>query len=213
LLKKETWLELLKQQRAIAVIRAIDFTMGMKMATAVAKGGINLIEITWNSYQPARLVRELTQELTNCVIGVGTILTVVELEQAIEAGAQFCFSPHYDQQLLTMGIAADIPMIPGALSPTEIVTAWHNGASSVKVFPVEAMGGVKYIKTLQGPLKTIPLIPTGGVTLTNAKDYIKNGAIAVGLARELFPEHLVIAEKWQEITNRTELMRQQLISF
>ena len=203
-MKKETWLELLKQQRAIAVIRSPNVAIGIKMATAVAKGGISLIEITWNSTEPAQLVRELKTQLTDCVIGVGTILTIPQLEEAIAVGAEFCFSPHYEQKLLATGIAAYIPMIPGALTPTEIITAWQNGASSVKVFPVTALGGVKYIESLQIPLGGIPLIPTGGVTLTNAQDYLNSGAIAVGLSRELFPPDLLLTQNWSQITARTQ---------
>jgi 2-dehydro-3-deoxyphosphogluconate aldolase/(4S)-4-hydroxy-2-oxoglutarate aldolase len=210
LLKQETWLNLLTKYRIIAVIRTPNLTTGIKMATAVAEGGIKLIEITWNSYQPTQLVKELKRELNDCVIGVGTILNIAELEEAIAVGAEFCFSPHYNPQLQQKGIEANLIMIPGALSPTEILQAWQNGASSVKVFPVEAMGGPKYIQSLQGPLGHIPLIPTGGVTLANASDYLKSGAIAVGLARELFPSHLVSSENWLEITQRTHKFCQSL---
>ncbi|ELR96363.1 bifunctional 4-hydroxy-2-oxoglutarate aldolase/2-dehydro-3-deoxy-phosphogluconate aldolase [Gloeocapsa sp. PCC 73106] len=205
-MQKETWLKLLSQYRAIAVIRSPDLTLGIHMATAVAQGGMNLLEITWNSDEPAQLLRELKTRLSHCVIGVGTILTLKQLEEAIASGAQFCFSPHYDPQLLQLSQEAQIPLIPGALSPTEILKAWHDGASSVKVFPVDAMGGVKYIQSLQGPLDGIPLIPTGGVTLENAATFIKSGAIAVGLAKELFPQALVVTKNWQAIALRTQLL-------
>lgn len=209
-METENWLKLLRQQRAIAVIRSSDLSLGINMATAVAKGGISIVEVTWNSSEPAQLVRELKIKLTDCVIGVGTILNVAQLEEAIAAGAEFCFSPHYDPQIQTSGQQANLAMIPGALSPTEIIQAWENGASSVKVFPVEAMGGPKYIQSLQGPLRGIPLIPTGGVTLDNAATFIESGAIAVGLARELFPKSLIVAEDWQGITERTQHLCQSL---
>ena len=202
-MEKETWLKLLQQQRVIAVIRSPDLTTGIQMATAVAQGGIRLIEITWNSSQPAQLVKELTTRLTNCIIGVGTILTPGQLEEAITAGAQFCFSPHYHPELLSLGIAANLAMIPGALTPTEIVTAWSQGASSVKVFPVTALGGAQYIHSLQTPLAGIPLIPTGGVTLANAQTYLNSGAIAVGLGRDLFPTELIVTQNWSKISART----------
>lgn len=203
-MKKEAWLKLLQQQRVIAVIRSGDLATGIQMATAVSQGGLKLIEITWNSAQPAQLVQELKTRLTDCVIGVGTILTPYQLEEAIASGAEFCFSPHYQPELLSMGITANLAMIPGALTPTEIINAWQNGASSVKVFPVAAVGGITYIQSLQVPLAGIPLIPTGGVTLANAHTYLNSGAIAVGIARDLFPPELILTQSWQKIRARTD---------
>jgi 2-dehydro-3-deoxyphosphogluconate aldolase/(4S)-4-hydroxy-2-oxoglutarate aldolase len=107
-------------------------------------------------------------------------------------------------------VEAGIPIVPGALSPTEIVTAWQAGASCIKVFPIEAVGGANYIKSLQGPLGQIPLIPTGGVTLENAKEFIIAGAVAVGLSGELFPKSLVVAEDWEAVAQRANTLRQRL---
>ncbi len=96
------------------------------------------------------------------------------------------------------------------MTPTEIVTAWDAGASGVKVFPIQAVGGASYIKALQGPLSHIPLIPTGGVTLENAKELIAAGAIAVGLAGELFPKDLIAAQDWTAIAQRAKILNEQL---
>jgi 2-dehydro-3-deoxyphosphogluconate aldolase/(4S)-4-hydroxy-2-oxoglutarate aldolase len=101
-------------------------------------------------------------------------------------------------------------MIPGAFSPTEIVNAWQAGASCVKVFPISTLGGVAYVKSLQGPLGEIPLIPTGGVTLKNAEAFIEAGAIAVGLSSELFPPALLSEQNWQAIAKQAEILTQQL---
>ena len=132
------------------------------MAQAVAAGGMRLIEITWNSERAADLISQLQSELPNCVIGSGTLLTLEDLQGAIAAGAQFCFTPHTNLTLIQAAAKRQMPIIPGALSPTEIVTAWQAGAPCVKVFPVGAVGGAGYIRSLQGPLGQIPLIPTGG---------------------------------------------------
>lgn len=169
------------------------------MALAVALGGMQLIEITWNSDKAPELIRCLRSELPDCLIGSGTLLKLEELQQAIAAGAQFLFTPHVDPTLIQTAVAANIPIVPGAMSPTEIVTAWHLGASCVKVFPIQAIGGAHYIKSLQGPLGHIPLIPTGGVTVENAKALLQAGAIAVGLAGDLFPKTLVSARDWDAI--------------
>ncbi|WP_414528209.1 bifunctional 4-hydroxy-2-oxoglutarate aldolase/2-dehydro-3-deoxy-phosphogluconate aldolase [Nodularia chucula] len=204
------WLSQLQQNRAIAVIRSADMGLAHKMAMAVVAGGMHLIEITWNSDRPGQLISQLRADLPHCLIGTGTLLNVAQLEDAIAAGAQFLFTPHVDRLMIQTAVAANIPIIPGALTPTEIVTAWNYGATCVKVFPVQAMGGINYIKSLQGPLGNIPVIPTGGVTLENAEEFIQAGAIAVGLSGQLFPQHLVKEENWQAIASQAHMLMQRL---
>jgi len=206
----QVWLSQLRKNRAIAVIRASKIELGEQMAMAVASGGMQLIEITWNSDRAAELIAKLRMKLPDCLIGTGTLFNVQQLEDAIASGAQFLFSPHIDVAMIAAAVAKDVPIIPGALTPTEIVTAWHQGASCVKVFPVQAVGGASYIKSLQGPLGHIPLIPTGGVTLENASEFIQAGAVAVGLSSELFPKKLVAAENWQAIAQHASNLIQHL---
>ena len=206
----QSWLTLLQQTRAIAVIRTAKIEQGRQMALAVAAGGIQLIEITWNSDRPTELIQQLRLELPNCTIGTGTLLTLNQLKEAVAAEAQFLFTPHVDPVMIQTAVAHSIPIIPGALTPTEIVTAWQAGASCVKVFPVQAVGGASYIKSLQGPLGQIPLIPTGGVTLENAKEFIAAGAIAVGLSGQLFPQQLVELGDWEAIAQIAKNLLQQL---
>ncbi len=205
-----SWLSLLQQQRVIAVLRYTHLKTGLKMAQAVADAGIELLEVTWSSEQPEALVTQLRTQLPHCTIGAGTILDQKQLESAIAAGAEFLFSPHLNLNLLQSAIAASVPLIPGALTPTEIVTAWQAGASCIKVFPIQAMGGVNYLKNLRSPLPQISLIPTGGVTLENASDFINAGAIAVALSGNLFPASLVATGDWQTITKKAQFLRQQL---
>lgn len=205
-----SWLTLLQQHRLIAVIRASEQFLGWQMAQAVAIGGLSLIEITWNSDRAPELISQLRSELPNCMIGTGTLLNVEQLQQAIEAGAQFLFTPHVNLTLIAAAVKAGVPIVPGALTPTEIVTAWEAGASGVKVFPIQAVGGASYIKALQGPLGHIPLIPTGGVTLDNAQELIQAGAIAVGLAGDLFPKPFVATQDWKAITQRAKTLKRQL---
>ncbi|MCT7951114.1 bifunctional 4-hydroxy-2-oxoglutarate aldolase/2-dehydro-3-deoxy-phosphogluconate aldolase [Ancylothrix sp. C2] len=209
----EAWLRLLQQERAIAVIRASQMSLGIQMALAVASGGMRLIEITWNSDRAAETICYLRSHLPDCVIGVGTLLNINDLEEALAAGAEFLFSPHTDEKMIKMAINAAVPIVPGALSPTEIVTAWGAGAAAVKVFPVSAVGGASYIKSLQGPLGHIPLIPTGGVTLENAAKFIAAGAIAVGLAGELFPKTLVATGNWQAVAQRSQSLKTALLVY
>jgi 2-dehydro-3-deoxyphosphogluconate aldolase / (4S)-4-hydroxy-2-oxoglutarate aldolase len=200
----DCWLALLKQHRAIAVIRSDDWTRGRGMARAVATAGMPLIEITWNSDRPAHLIDHLRETLPDCVIGAGTLLTLAQVREAIAAGAQYLFTPHVATDLIDLAVAQQIPLVAGALSPTEIVQAWQAGAASVKIFPVQAMGGVDYIRGLQGPLCQIPLVPTGGITVENAQQFLAAGAIAVGLSGNLFPAQAVSDRDWDRITHQAK---------
>jgi 2-dehydro-3-deoxyphosphogluconate aldolase / (4S)-4-hydroxy-2-oxoglutarate aldolase len=204
------WLLKLQTFRAIAVIRAPQLELARQMALAVADGGIKLIEITWNSAEAGKLINKLRSELPDCMIGTGTVLNLQDLNNAIASGAQYVFTPHVDSQLIHTGLEKNIPINLGALTPTEIVSAWNLGASGVKVFPVQSLGGANYIQSLQGPLGYIPLIPTGGVTLENARDFILSGAIAVGLSGELFPKALVEAGNWDAIAQNAKTLLQTL---
>ncbi|NEQ78377.1 MAG: bifunctional 4-hydroxy-2-oxoglutarate aldolase/2-dehydro-3-deoxy-phosphogluconate aldolase [Okeania sp. SIO2C9] len=209
-MNQENWLKILEQNRIIAVIRASEIEIGMKMAKAVAAGGIRIIEITWNSHKASELITLLRSELSTCIIGTGTLLTIEELQKALKIGCQFIFTPHTNPAMIQTAKIAAVPIIPGALSPTEILTAWQAGASCVKIYPISAVGGATYITSLQGPLGEIPLIPTGGVTLGNAKEFIKAGAIAVGLSGKLFPKDLIIAKNWEAIARQTQALVREL---
>ncbi|MDR9404140.1 MAG: bifunctional 4-hydroxy-2-oxoglutarate aldolase/2-dehydro-3-deoxy-phosphogluconate aldolase [Halothece sp. Uz-M2-17] len=204
------WLETVKREQVIAVIRAVPKALGKQLAQAMQKGGIRLIEITWNSDQPEELIPELRAEMPDCMIGTGTVLNEDELNCAIALGVEFIFTPHVNPQLIATANAHKIPIIPGALSPTEIITAWQAGATAVKVFPAQSVGGVDYIESLQGPLGNIPLIPTGGVTLENAQGFLDAGATAVGLSSQLFPKSLISTENWDAITQRAFNLKQTL---
>ena len=206
----QSWLTLLKKHRAIAVIRSSEKELAWQMASSVAAGGIQFIEITWNTHKAAELIAQLRSEFPSFSIGTGTLLNLEQLQQAIDCGAQFLFTPHTDVAMIKTAVDAGVPIVPGAFSPTEIVTAWQAGATCVKVFPISALGGATYLKSLQGPLGHIPLIPTGGVTLENAKVFIDAGAIAVGLAGDLFPKHLVENRDWRAIVQIARNLAQNL---
>ncbi len=206
---QEAWLTQLKQQRLIAVIRAQELALGHQMANTLIQAGIQLIEVTWNSDGPAHLVAQLRERHPDRTIGVGTILSQGELAEAIAAGAQFAFCPHTHPSLIEWGESQHCPMIPGALSPTEIVTDWQAGASSVKIFPAQSLGPA-YIRYLQGPLGHIPLIPTGGVNHENAPAFLEAGAIAVGVASCLFLPELMQAQDWPGLVTHIQTFRQRI---
>ncbi len=206
----QAWLSQLQQHKAIAVIRAPKMAWGEQMAFAVARGGMQLIEITWNCDRAPELINQLRSQLPTCIIGTGTLFNVEQVREAIACGAEFLFTPYVNAEMITTAVKHNIPIIPGALTPTEIVTAYHQGASCVKVFPVQSVGGTKYIKSLQGPMSHIPLIPTGGISVENAVEFLEAGAIAVGLSSELFPQKSIIEENWTGITEQAKNLMRKL---
>jgi 2-dehydro-3-deoxyphosphogluconate aldolase / (4S)-4-hydroxy-2-oxoglutarate aldolase len=204
------WLTLLQRHRSIAVIRAPEFSIGQKMAQAVIQAGMRLIEITWDSDRPGDLITDLRMTYPDCTIGTGTIFTPLELTAAIEAGSQFVFTPSCNPPLIQQAQTRGIPMIPGALTPTEIVTAWQAGAAAVKVFPISVMGGARYLQALREPLRQIPLIPTGGVTLENSIEMLQSGATAIGLSSSLFPKQAIAAQNWDKIQEIAQMLVAQV---
>jgi 2-dehydro-3-deoxyphosphogluconate aldolase / (4S)-4-hydroxy-2-oxoglutarate aldolase len=205
-----TWLTALRQDRAIAILRAASLAEGQAMADAAVAGGLRWLEVTLNSAEPLSLLRSLRQRYPNCWVGVGTVRSAGELDEAIAAGAQYAFSPFFDPKILQTAQTAGLPWIPGALTPTEIITAWSAGASAVKVFPVEALGGPRYIANLQGPIPDVLTIPTGGVTIDNAAAFIDAGALAVGLGSSLFLTPDVAAGNWEAIAGYARTLTDRL---
>ena len=198
------FLECLRHQRAIAVLRAPRFELGLRMAEAVAAGVVRLIEITWNSDQPDQLVERLRHTLPHCWIGVGTVLSRSDLQAAIAAGAEFGFSPYTDPDLVAWAADRRWPLVPGALTPSEIGTAWRAGAPAVKVFPVWAMGGPSYLRSLKAPLGHIPLVPTGGLAIDHVDAMLQAGATAVGLSTGLCPVEAIAQQDWGTLTQRAQ---------
>ncbi|MEM7796587.1 MAG: bifunctional 4-hydroxy-2-oxoglutarate aldolase/2-dehydro-3-deoxy-phosphogluconate aldolase [Cyanobacteria bacterium P01_C01_bin.118] len=209
---QQRWLKTLQTHRVIAVIRATTVESGLNMAIAAAAGGIHLLEVTWNSYQPVALLQAIQKAVPHCTVGVGTILTEEELRIAIATGAQFCFSPHTSLTLLNHGRTVHIPTVAGAMTPTEILTAWQAGATSVKIFPIKALKGATYLQCLQGPMGHIPLIPSGGVTTKNAVDLLTAGATAVGISSGLFIDEYVRHQNWQAIETQALQLNQTIHS-
>ena len=202
----KSWLSLLQQHRIIAVIRADNVVSAREMALAAAAGGIKLLEITWNTDRAESLIPKLQQELPDCKIGAGTILDIESAERAIACGCSFLFTPHTNPALIAKGLENSIPVVAGALTPTEIITAWQAGAAAVKVFPIKTVGGTDYLQCLQPVLRDIPLIPTGGITIQNADKFLNAGAIAVGISSDLFPPEAIADSDWTEIITRSQML-------
>lgn len=202
------WPHQLQQMPVIAVIRVgePDLDLGFTMATTALQAGIRFIEIAVAAPEaceiPLDLIEDLRSEYPDHQIGAGTVLTVEQAEQAIQAGAQFVVSPVLDRDILHRCQQQQIPAIPGALTPGEIWGASQAGATAIKVFPVESLGGIAYLHHLRKPLGSLPLIPTGGVTLANTQEFLEAGAMAVGIGADLFPGQWVAEGNWPGIQER-----------
>jgi 2-dehydro-3-deoxyphosphogluconate aldolase/(4S)-4-hydroxy-2-oxoglutarate aldolase len=174
------------QNGIIPVVRAPSGDDALRVIDALREGGIDVIELTMTVPGAVKLIEELARRYgESVVLGAGTVLDSETARACILAGAAFVVSPMIDETIITNCRTYGVPVLPGGLTPTEIVRAWRAGADMVKVFPCSALGGASYIKSLKAPLPQIELVPTGGVSLTTVGEFIKAGAIAVGAGADL----------------------------
>jgi 2-dehydro-3-deoxyphosphogluconate aldolase / (4S)-4-hydroxy-2-oxoglutarate aldolase len=170
----------------VPVIRVSSPRHAIAAAEAVHAGGIPIVEITMTVPGAVELIRELSQRVgKDVLVGAGTVLNVAAAQQCLDAGAEFLVSPGFDPRVVELAQRQDKLVIAGALTPTEVIAAWSAGSDFVKVFPCSAVGGPKYIQSLRAPLPQVPLIATGGISLSTAADYIRAGAMALGVSGEL----------------------------
>jgi 2-dehydro-3-deoxyphosphogluconate aldolase/(4S)-4-hydroxy-2-oxoglutarate aldolase len=183
--EKTQVLERIRSTGLIPVIRARSADEASQAVDAIQAGGVGVLEITMTVPGAVELIREVALRATDALVGAGTVLDPETATSCIEAGARFVVSPALNLDTIATCREAGIAVIPGALSPTEVVTAWNAGADLVKVFPAGAVGGPSYIKALKAPLPQIELVPTGGVNLKTAGDFIRAGAAALGVGGDL----------------------------
>ncbi|HEX3780928.1 MAG TPA: bifunctional 4-hydroxy-2-oxoglutarate aldolase/2-dehydro-3-deoxy-phosphogluconate aldolase [Pseudonocardiaceae bacterium] len=185
----------------IAIVRLRSNEPADEVLDHLLAGGITAIEITLPSPGCLAAVRRWRGR-SDVRVGVGTVISARDAEQAIEAGAQFLVTPTTSLPVLNTSAQAGIPVACGALTPTEIQLAWDSGAWTVKVFPIDAMGGARYVRNLKGPLPDIPLIPTGGVTVDTTTEYAEAGCVGVGIGSALVDEATVADGAWHRLTER-----------
>jgi len=170
----------------IPIVRASSSMQAKQAVEAVWAGGIPIVEVTMTVPGAIELIRELVKELGKDVLfGAGTVLDAQTARRCIDAGAEFIVSPGFDLETVQLANRLGKPMMAGALTPTEVIAAWRAGSDFVKVFPCGTVGGAKYIKALKAPLPQIPMVPTGGVNLNTAAEFIEAGAEALGVGGEL----------------------------
>jgi len=176
-------------------LRADSVENAIALAEAVAAGGVNVLEVTMTVPGAVEVIARLVRERPEILVGAGTVLDPETAERCIGAGAKFVVSPALNVKTIALCRRVSVAVLPGALTPTEIVTAWEAGADVVKVFPAGAMGGASYLKSLKGPLPQIEMIPTGGVSLANAKEFLEAGAFALGVGSDLVDAKAMAAGK------------------
>lgn len=169
----------------IPVVRASSVEEANRAVEAICLGGIPAVEITMTVPNAVSVIRDLAQHRKDVLLGAGTVTNAAQAEACIQAGAQFLVSPGLSAAVLAEARKHSILAIPGALTPTELMTAQEHGASLVKVFPCGNVGGPKYLKSLRAPFPKAMLIPTGGVNIANAADFIAAGAFALGVGADL----------------------------
>jgi len=184
--KKEEVLSKIQEVGIMPGIRTSSAEGGRFAADAIAQGGIPIVEITMTVPGAVDVIRELRKSApASVLIGAGTVLDAEAARRCVDAGAQFLVSPGLNLPTVEFAARSGILMLAGALTPTEVITAWNAGSDFVKVFPCGQVGGAKYIKALKGPLPQIPLVPTGGVDMNTAAEFIEAGAAALGIGGEL----------------------------
>ena len=172
----------------VPVVRASSAGEARMAADAVCEGGIPIAEITMTVPGAVEVIRELTRSGPGDVlVGAGTVLNVEAAKRCLDAGAEFLVSPGLNLEVIQLAAKEGKLMMAGALTPTEVITAWEAGSDFVKVFPCGQVGGAKYIKALKGPLPQVRLVPTGGVNLSTAAEFVEAGAAALGVGGELVP--------------------------
>jgi len=206
--KKEENLRLVSETGIIAIIRAESSAQLFKVALALREGGIKVIEVAMTTPDALKVIEEISGKLKKeILIGVGTVLDSETARLAILSGAEFIVCPTLNKEVITLAHRYSKLVIPGAFTPTEILTAWEAGADLVKVFPA-GISGPSCIKALKGPLPQISLVPVGGVNIDNAADFIKAGAFALGVGSGLVKKEFLKEGNFKGLTELSKKFRE-----
>jgi 2-dehydro-3-deoxyphosphogluconate aldolase/(4S)-4-hydroxy-2-oxoglutarate aldolase len=204
----------------VPVVRAPSAALAVRAVDALLAGGVSVFEITMTVPGAVGVIEQLVSRFGDrVVVGAGTVLSVADARACIRAGASFVVSPGLDLAVVEEVKSHGVCVMPGALTPTEVITAWKAGADMVKIFPCSALGGPRYLKALRGPLPDVKFLPTGGVTAATAGDYIAAGASALGVGSELVDiaaleagQDAFVAARARELVAAVEIARAALRS-
>jgi 2-dehydro-3-deoxyphosphogluconate aldolase / (4S)-4-hydroxy-2-oxoglutarate aldolase len=188
--------ELFAKAPLIGIVRGLAFEEVTAVLPLYRDAGLTTVEITMNTAGAEDLIRYALEHYgADLNIGAGTVCTEKDLENALEAGAEFIVTPIVDEGVIRACVAHGVPIFPGAFTPSEIYKAWSLGATMVKLFPATSLG-TQYLKDLKGPLPQIPLVPTGGVGLENLAHFLEAGAAVAGIGSQLFDKKRIKQQDW-----------------
>lgn len=193
----------------LAILRGYGLEDAKAVAKALLDAGVNTFEVTADSPDAWKMIHTLKTLNDRFVVGAGTVLDTEAAREAIQAGADFLFSPIVRPEMIQIAHRYGRMAIPGAMTPTEVVVAMEAGADIVKLFPAGSLG-VAYLKEMRGPLPYVPFIPTGGITAENAAQFIKAGAVAVGMGSSLIIKEAVKQREFERITVLAKTIKQQI---
>ena len=196
----------------VGIIRGLSVDTIFKITEAYQNAGFHTLEVTMNTNAVTDIIKELRSEFPLLNIGAGTVCTSKDLENALEAGAQFIVTPVIVEEVIKEAVENKIPIFPGAFTPSEIYKAWSLGATAVKVFPATQLG-VQYMKDVSAPLDEIKLVPTGGVSIENIKAFFEAGAFGVGMGNSLFKKDLVSDGKFDALQEYFEKVKAEIKDF
>lgn len=206
---RRTVVDALIERGAVAVLRLSSAALARDAILALADGGVTAIEVTLTTPDALSLISSIRKERESLLVGAGSVLSAEQARHAVEAGARYLVSPVFDPDVLATAHTYDIPAMPGAYTPTEMLTAYKAGADLVKVFPADTLGP-SYIKGVLSPMPFLELMPTGGVTPDNVATWLHSGAVAVGLGGALVDAASVAARDWNTLTQRARTVTAQV---
>ena len=201
----------IKELGIVPIVRTKDAESAIRAVEAICEGGIPCAEITMTVDGAIRALERVADKLGDRIIlGAGTVLDPETARACMLAGAEFFVTPSLNIKTIEMAKRYSKAAFPGALTPTEIVTAWQAGADAIKVFPCSALGGAKYIKALKGPFPHIEFVPTGGVNLETVGDFLAAGCCAVGVGSDLIDNKTIQEGKYEVFVERARQFRQKI---
>jgi 2-dehydro-3-deoxyphosphogluconate aldolase/(4S)-4-hydroxy-2-oxoglutarate aldolase len=208
---KEKIISRIIEKKIIAVLRIKEEEKLQKVIEAIHSGGVSIIEITMTVPNAFKLIEKMSENFRDKIlIGVGSVLNKSTAEDAIKAGAKFVVSPVFKKEIIEITHKYNLPVMPGAFTPTEIQTAYEAGADIVKVFPADIVG-MNFFKAILAPLPHLKLMPTGGVSLTNAGEWIKAGACAVGVGTALLDKNAIKNEDYKLLTENARIINKSIL--
>lgn len=191
--------EELKKAKIVPVVKLEEYEKAELLAEALRKGGINCAEITFRASGVEKAIASIISAFPDMMVGAGTVTNMEEAEKAVKAGAKFIVSPGFDEEIVDFTLEMGLLPLPGCVTPTEIQKAMRKNLSVVKFFPAEQFGGVKTIKALAGPFQSLQFMPTGGISLDNLGEYLREKSVIACGGSFMVKDELIRENRWEEI--------------